>query len=357
MAIKRRLNLNTTVKQEIKELRKQGKDVWSFSRLNSYNDCAYGYYTTYGGEKIDRGKGNIYSFAGSEIHEVLEDIYNDRADKKTLQDIYEGVLTKSELLDIRFPNKNIESNWRGNMNHFVENFVKLNRDITTEKQFLLKIDEDIYLQGYIDALYKNEDGTLTILDWKTSSKFTGDSLTKAGRQLLLYKLALEQDSDIKVSKVAWFMLKYLYVCYGNRCSMRERRDWVAKTKNPIIKALKKHGEEDFVCELLFEEAAKNNNLDNLPKEVQDQFVLKDCVLEYEITDERIQECLQYVKNTVKKATIDTKWEPVDINRSTEFFCNILCNHRDTCKYLKIHRGEKVNRIDAKVEKNIMDLFG
>nr|WP_233499550.1 hypothetical protein [Bacillus velezensis] len=37
-------------------------------------------------------------------------------------------------------------------------------------------------------------------DWKTSSKFAGKKLNEAGRQLLMYKLALEQTTDLKVDK-------------------------------------------------------------------------------------------------------------------------------------------------------------
>lgn len=348
--------MNTITEKKAKELRDKGVDVWSISRLNSYNNCAYGYKRTYVGEDRSRGKDNIYSFAGSEIHDVLEDIYNDKANKDDLKQIYEGIITKSKLFGINFPNENIENNWRSDMEHFVANFVKLDKKMITEKHFLLQVEDDIWVQGYIDALYKDEDGTLTVLDWKTSSKFTGQALIDAGRQLLLYKLALEQTSDYKVSKIAWFMLKYVYVSYGNRKSMRSRRSWVKDTKNPIVKALIKHGEEDFVAELMFEEASKNNNLNNLPKEVQDQFVLEDCILEYEITDERIDECLSYIKNTVKLATTDKEYSPVEINRGTEFFCNVLCNHRDTCKYLKMYRGEKVNELDSTVEKELLKLF-
>ena len=69
--------MNTKTIAKVKELQAQDIEVWSISKLNTYDNCPYGYYKTYIDK--DRGKDNIYSFAGSEIHDVIEDIYNDKA--------------------------------------------------------------------------------------------------------------------------------------------------------------------------------------------------------------------------------------------------------------------------------------
>lgn len=260
------------------------------------------------------------------------------------------------MFDIKFPNQNIENNWRGDIEHFVENFEKLDKDMITEKHFLFEITSNIWLQGYIDAMYMDDNGDLVIVDWKTSSKFTGKSLVKAGRQLLIYKMAVEHMTGKKVNQVAWYMIKYIYVKYGKVKSMKSRRKWVEETKNPILKALKSTGQEDFISELMLDEAIKNNNLDNLPKEIQDMFVLEDCMLYYEATPERISECLEYVQNTVAEIEVDEEWKPVDINRGTEFFCNVLCNHRDTCPYLKEYRGEKIDN-SKNTDNMLKELFG
>ncbi len=332
--------MNVKSEQKVKELRKQGIDVWSISRLNSYNDCAYGYKNSYVGEDRTRGKDNIYSIAGSEIHDILENIHNNKADVSELKGVYDGIITKSELFDIKFPNENIENNWRGDIEHFVENFKKIDKKMITEKHFVFEILDGIWLQGYIDAMYAGDNGQVIVLDWKTSSKFTGKDLIKAGRQLLIYKLAVEATTDRRIDKVAWFMIKYVYVNYGKRRSIKSRRKWVEETKKPILSALKKTGEEEFVCELMMDEAIKNNNLDNMPKEIQEMFTLEDCILYYDVTDENIEECLTYIKNTVETISKDSDWNPVVIDKKTEFFCNVLCNHRDTCKYLKAYRNNE-----------------
>lgn len=77
--------------------------------------------------------------------------------------------------------------------------------------FLIEINSH-YLQGIIDLLIYNEDGTVSIRDYKTSSKFANADLEEKGRQLILYGLAMEQ-LGYKVKDLAWEMLKYVEISY------------------------------------------------------------------------------------------------------------------------------------------------
>ena len=242
------------------------------------------------------------------------------------------------------------------MEHFVDNFKPLDKKIITEKHFLFEVVDGIWIQGYIDAMYQDKNGDVVVIDWKTSSKFTGDKLTEAGRQLLLYKMAVERLTNHKVSRVAWFMIKYAYVKYGNRKKMCSRRKWVQEMKTQIMTQLKKLDNEDFINEMLLEEAIKNNSLNNMPKEIQDYFQLEDCILYYDVTDNNMDECLNYIEKTVNAIESEENWNPVEINKKTEFFCNGLCNQRDDCKYLTAYRtGEPV--VDNDVANDLMNLFG
>lgn len=62
---------DTKQHEQLKELRDDGNTVWSISRLNNYNTCPLGYYLTYLAPDRDRGIQNIYSHAGSIIHDTL----------------------------------------------------------------------------------------------------------------------------------------------------------------------------------------------------------------------------------------------------------------------------------------------
>ena len=140
--------------------------------------------------------------------------------------------------------------------------------------------------------------------------------------------------------------------YGNRKSIRNRRNWVSKTKNPIIRAINKF-DEDLDSEALFKESARVNNLNNLPIEVREQFELSDCIIEYEFDTSKIESTLDYIRHLILQIEEDSEYNPVDINKDTEFFCNMLCRHREDCKYLKIHKGIEMSDRD----KEIVDLFG
>ena len=70
--------------QRLEELKAQGNELYSISKLDSINNCLYGAYLTY---RLDnRGGNNIYAIMGGKLHDVLEGMAN-------------GTATKDELLD------------------------------------------------------------------------------------------------------------------------------------------------------------------------------------------------------------------------------------------------------------------
>ena len=192
-----------------------------------------------------------------------------------------------------------------------------------------------------------EDKKVNVIDWKTSSKFSGKAkLQEAGRQLLMYKLGLEATSKAKINTVSWCMIKYLYVCHvqkngKTKQKMCSRRKWVKDMKSTFEKEMKNNGVDDLEVDILVEEAIKNNNIDNLPQYIKDKYWIEDCYVEYEVTEERIQELKEYVNNTIaliesKNPNDENDWKHADFEKDS-FYCNHLCNHRDTCKFLKEYK--------------------
>lgn len=337
------------MQEKMELLKKDGYTVYSISRLNSFNQCKYGYNKTY--NEGDRGKQNIYSIAGSSIHDALENIYSDKATKEDLIKAYEGTMKKCEMFGIDFPTEQIRNNWEADMSNFVYNFEKLNMKGITEQFILFEILPNIWIQGYIDAIFAYED-KLFIVDWKSSSEFKGDKLIEAGRQLALYKLAIEELTGRKVDKVAWFMMKYVYVKYNGRQKMCARRKWVKDISSMLKTDLKKLDTPEFVIPMMIEEAIQNNNLDNMPEEVKSKYKVEDCILYYDVTEKVINELKEYIFNTVKAIESEKEWQPTNIEKES-FFCNTLCNHRDNCPYIKEYNKQflEENPVD-----NIMKLF-
>lgn len=326
----------------LEKLKEEGKTVYSISRINSFNTCQYGYYRTY--ILRDRGKNNVYGIAGSEIHDAIEEIYLGEEKKDNMSQRLDDLLFKCDITGIDFPSENIKNNWVNDMRHFANNFDLINKKVATEEFVVYEVDDGIYLQGYIDAIFKNEDNTVDIIDWKSSSRFAGKKLKDAGRQLLIYKDALEKTKGLKVKNIAWYMFKYVNVCsrYKNgniKRKMCNRRRWVKEISKDIKKELKKLGNEEFIIEMLVDKAIEDNSLDGLPQDIQNKYWLEDCMVYYDYTDGKMQECKDYITNTVKK--IESKdrdnekdWNPVKIDRGTEFFCKNLCGHREVCPYLQ-----------------------
>lgn len=350
--------LTKELNKKKEELMKQGVPIYSISRLNSFNQCKYGYYKTY--IEGNRGKDNVYSIAGSSIHDVLENIYTGKATKEDLIKAYDGTMMKCEMFGIKFPTEQIEQNWKKDMSDFVHNFTKIDLKGITEQFILFEVLPDIWIQGYIDMIFA-DDKDLFIVDWKSSSEFKGEKLLEAGRQLALYKLAIEELTGREVKKVAWFMMKYVYVNYNGRKKMCSRRRWVKDISSMLKTDLKRLDTPEFVIPMMIDEAVNNNNLDNMPKEIQEKYILEDCMLYYDVTNEIIKELKDYVKTTVEAIQSENEWKHKDFkfvnSRGKEvedtFFCNTLCNHRDTCPYIKEYNAKFVE--GSSIE-NVMSLF-
>ena len=328
--------------KQIEALKNRGITVYSISRLNTFNACQYAYYLSY--IQKEKGKQNIYGLAGEAIHDGIELIYQGKEEKSSLKQRLDDMLTKCDLFNVHFPTETIKNNWIVDMKHFVNNFSLINKKIITEQFILYEIAEEIWVQGYIDALFTGENKTIDIIDWKSSSRFTGNKLLEAGRQLLLYKDAIEKTTNKQIGKIGWYMTKYVYICskYKNGKTKRKmcsRRKWVKEISQELIKKLKKLGNEDFIIEILIDQAIIKNNLSNMPQKIQDEYWLEDCIVYYDYDDKKMEECRNYVIEAVKKIEGKNKdnindWKPVEINDKNSFFCKVLCNHRETCKYLK-----------------------
>lgn len=342
----------------------KGEDVYSISRLNIFNNCEYEYYNTY--VLKNRGKNNCYSEIGSVIHDSIEAVYKGEIKPEDIKKAYIDKMVELDLLGISFPSDKIKESFNADMSHFVNNFNKIDSKMALEKFILFEPVEGIYMQGYIDAILPSENKMVHVLDWKTSSKFSGKKLLEAGRQLVMYKLGIEDNTNYKVDKTGWFMIKYIYVCslYKNgkiKRTMCSRGKWVKEMQKQISKELGLLGMEDFEIEMLMDKAVEDNNLDCLPREVYEKFWLEDCTVYYDITDKEIIELKEYIKNTVNSINSKDKnnkrdWKPVTIDRSTSFYCSQLCGHSNTCEYYKKYLEENKESFDKKEKIDEFDIF-
>lgn len=363
------MNSNDVIDDKIKELRSRSEMVYSFSRLGSLHNCEYGYFNSY----IERKNQieNIYTNLGSFVHDSIEAFYKKEISKKDMLSDYENKLIEMEMKNINFPSTKIGLSWKSDINHYLKNFKSLDGKINLEKAFLCEFD-GIHMTGRIDAIRPSKKGKpyVDIIDWKTSSKFSGDKLQDAGRQLLMYKHAIETTTPFKVDKLMWCMLKYVNVCYKQKNGklkerMLNRGKWVSEMRKTFTGDLKKLEYDELEIEILLDKASENNNMDNLPAELRAKYWLEDCYVEYEATDERMLELNTYVKETVSEIESKSKnaedWKPVEINKYNSFYCSNLCGHRQHCSFYQDFINENKDSFDKKeskasIDKELFELF-
>lgn len=372
------------VDQRLQELWDKGVNVYSFSKLSTIEECLYGAYLTY--VLKQKGKDSCYSLAGSATHNVLEQITLGTATEEDLLPTIQTTLDELEILGLPFPKDRkgrdgIRDSWVADMEYFCKHYVKPKGKFETEKFFLYKTDANYYLQGFLDLIHIHKDDSISIYDYKTSSMFSKEDLPHKARQLVIYALAEEQEGR-KVRKVAWIMLKFSKIDFVGKKTARSVKETeiskVIENKN-IIKELEKHitykleqlGYDELDIECIMKKASEENEI---PPEVADQFKVRPYVMEYEITEEVKRECIDWINNTAKM------WEKLDKSKrynfpprkftktqkngkevDSSFFCTQLCNHRNTCEFIKeynLMNSERFNKKkDEKDDIDDEDLFG
>ncbi len=330
--------------ERLEALKKQGKNIYSISRLNSLEQCPYSAYITY--VLDDRGDDNVWAALGSIMHDTLQDIIDNGTSTDSLMKSLNDGIDNMEISGIDFPKDRnggtaIRDNWIANMIGFCENFKAPKGKFKTEQLVVYKISDEDYMHGYIDLMPINDDGTVSVFDWKTSSQFKGDHLIEAGRQLVLYALALEQEG-YKVDKLAWVMLKYCVVKWKQKNGkikekVCEWRNYVAQIRPYLLNPPVAVDIDEFELDAIVAKAVEENSLDGLPTELREQFEVSQYIRYYDYNQEVVDETLNYVKNQIQsykdRGKDEKNYPPKDIANDS-YFCSALCGHKKKCPYYK-----------------------
>lgn len=192
--------------------------TWSFSRLNSFGQCKYGWYLHYLEGNIDEG--SFFSEFGTVGHKVLEAYEKGEVNIFNITDYYMYMWHETVLHDAPY-NAYVDLNekyYNLGLDYF--NNIDLNLDdyeiLGVEKEVRFEI-EGYEFVGYIDLLLKNKiTGDITILDHKSASikilksgkvsKSDQEHFLEFKRQLYLYsRKVIEEYGPVKYLK--WNMFK------------------------------------------------------------------------------------------------------------------------------------------------------
>ena len=259
--------------------------IYSFSRLSAFNTCPYSYNICY--NEDDRGEESVYTFLGSSVHEIVEDLQQGKITNDEALIKFIDKVDDCDLLGLEFISETTKQKYIENISHFIVNFKPMEGQFFIEEEILVEINGYL-LKGFIDIYFKNNN-EIVILDYKTSSKFAKRDLIPNGRQLVLYAIALEQMyPDCKVVAIGWDMLKYVEVQGTRGPKLIERRDLSG---------------EDY----------------------------KEALVYHTFNEETKQECINYIVDTIQKIESATEYPPLDINKEY-FYCSNLCGYKNQCIY-------------------------
>lgn len=276
------------------------KEKFSFSKLSSFHTCEYSYYLNYvfeGRREISK-RDSVYGYLGGVVHELIEKMTKNEINKETALKTWQTEFEYTELMDMNFPTDNAKKKYYTSIQHYLENYTPLTsiENMISEEYFIYEIN-GIPVRGFIDAIvFNEEEKTVRVVDYKTSSKFSKKDLTSSKVfQLILYTMYIEEKyPEYKVLPPAFDMLKY------------------AKSK--------KNGRVFLRNDIMFFDSSEYERY----------------LLEVPYDEEQKKNLIEYVTSTVisidkNDKTDGSDWTPT---RDNEFYCSNLCSFYDVCKYCK-----------------------
>lgn len=194
--------------------------TWSFSRLNSFDNCKYEWLLKYIEEPQENILDSCYGQGGGFAHELLEGYFKGEIDFWDLPLLFETEF--ADKVTEYFPTingKNLRDDYYDKLLDYFNNFEPLENKyeiLGVEKKVEFEIDGYQFI-GFIDLLLKNtETNEIIILDHKSSSmkfKKNGD-LSKASlpkfeefkKQLYLYSVPIIEEYG-RVDRLVWNLFK------------------------------------------------------------------------------------------------------------------------------------------------------
>lgn len=357
--------------QELNELCIKYKTdrLWSWSRYNKYKISPYEYYLTYLTDLKPDRENSIYGASGGFAHEILEKFYLKQIKYEDMAIELEDALVTLDISDLKFDRSNEEKNetikvkYINNLKHFFNTHKVIETNVDLERFILIKIG-NYYFQGYADLIRKDNDGNFIIQDWKTSSIYKGEKAIKEAGQLILYAEGLRQlGIPTEKIKICWDFLKYCNVTTQLANGKTNKREIERSKIGESLKSnaqmwLKKLGYQDdieYYTNLLLD----TNNIESLPKDVQDKYIFDDCYVYIPLSEEIIDDLKNNIIITLDEIIVKEKQFKItnddslfydsqdSIEKQSYYFAN-LCGwsanlHKPYEQYIKQLKDKEENK--------------
>ena len=310
--------------------------LWSFSRFDTYRTSKFEYLLHYIQHKKENNeKISAYAPLGGAVHDLIEKLYDGVLKYDKLENEFNDVWTINiDLANLVFDrcdtnkNDNIKNKYYKDLVHFFKNYQQLPYKMLNEQHLIIKITKDIIFNGYADAIYKNKDGIYTIVDYKTSTKYSGKTLEAHSAQLVLYSEALRQ-AGIPKDKIrcCFNFLKYVDIdCEQVNGKIKTRtieRSEIGTALQASVKTwLKKYGYEDDMLTYI-DALSQSNDIKVLPEEVQQKYVMRDCYVYidniWDLYDELKEEIIRVIAEINEKTEEYNRLKDIDFEAAEKLF--------------------------------------
>lgn len=281
--------------------------IWSWSRVSTYMTSKYEYMLKYLlNEKEDRCD-SCYMPLGTICHDTLDAFYEGKIKYEDMIENYnDGFLTNITIAGLKFnrsdeeKNKSIGEKYNQNLIHFFNNHTVYEHKLLIEKPVVININGNIFV-GYIDALFKNDEDIYHVIDFKSSSIYTGKTLEEHAGQLTLYALGLHQAGlPLNRLKAGFNFLKYCTIEYQLKNGSVKQRNVERVKLGESLQSnaatwLKAYGYEpdEYLMEML-----DTNSIDCLPEEVKCKYKITDCHVWIDLSEKAIEKWIKTITDTI-----------------------------------------------------------
>lgn len=299
--------------EQLEEIKKDyGVDVlWSWSKISSWYTSKYEWFLHYIMHEEPDRLDCIYGKEGSYSHDIIEKYYNKEIPyKEMINDFQYSWDTARDMLGLKFnrsdaeKDKSVAKRYYNNLKLFFEHHQPLDYKLHTEEFAIIKVGNNV-LQGYIDAWYQDENNVIHIIDWKTSSIYTGKTLEEKSGQLVCYAMYFMQKGiPIDRIKLHFNFLKYATITYEQangkiKSTNVERGQLGDKLQSSCKMWLKKLGYEDKLDDYL-KRVLDTSDIKCLPKDIQEKISISDCYVDVPLTMELVKYWKNYIITTINE---------------------------------------------------------
>lgn len=298
-------------KEELEQIKKDNHvdTLYSWSRVSSWWNGKYNWYLNYVKHEPPDRCDCIYGTSGNFAHDIVEKLYLKEIQYKDMLPEFENAWEFGRnVLGLKFDRNDVDKDdkladkYQENLIHFFQNHQQIPYELHTEDFATIKVGNHILI-GYIDAWYLDDKKNLHIVDWKTSSIYTGAKLIEKSGQLMMYATSfIQRGVPIDKIKLDFNFLKYATITYeqanGKMKSMNvERRLLGEKLQSSCRMWLKKFGYEpdEYLKQVL-----DSGDINCLPLEVQDKIEITDCYVSVPVTQELLQFWTDKVNDTINE---------------------------------------------------------